>query len=57
VQQRASGTLLRGVDLICILIESELLRGPEGLAVGLNRPALSGPPVKQAGLFLSCSSA
>src|SRR5258708_25172713 len=36
-----------GVHLVCILIASRLLRGAEGLAVGLKRPALSSPPVKQ----------
>src|SRR5712671_225659 len=36
-----------GVHLVCILIASGLLRGAKGLAVGLKRPALSGPLVKQ----------
>ena len=35
-----------GVCLICILIGSRLLR-PESLAVGLKRPTLSGPTLKQ----------
>src|SRR4030095_7475910 len=36
-----------GVNLVCFLIASGLLRAAERLAVSLRRPALSGPPVKQ----------
>jgi hypothetical protein len=38
---------LADVYLICILIASGLLRGAEGLAISLKRPALCSPPFKQ----------
>src|SRR6266849_4329650 len=49
---RYSAARLAGVHLVCILIASRLLRGAEGLSVGLKRPALGGPPVKQRWIAL-----
>src|SRR5258707_1255713 len=49
---RYSAARWAGVHFVCILIASRLLRGAEGLSVGLKRPGLSGPLVKQRWIVL-----